>query len=190
MVGRFYARGAVGSLEVKLQRQDGRITYMADERGIVLPAPQLAATEDGKPYFTNVPVHMSLSHCKGMAACLLAARPCGVDCEARRPLRERVAARCFAEEERAALAVSDDADMLFTRLWTLKESYMKALGLGFSLPMRAFAFSFADGIRLSHAADARPWHFLSFREGSYFCALCAEDADCGVLQIRADLSLL
>ena len=30
MVGHFFTRGAVGNLEVKLQRQDGRITYAAE----------------------------------------------------------------------------------------------------------------------------------------------------------------
>ncbi len=137
------------------------LTVWADERGIVLPAaPQLAATEDGKPYFTNVPVHMSLSHCKGMAACLLAARPCGVDCEARRPLRERVAARCFADEERAALAVSDDPDMLFTRLWTLKESYVKMTGIGIRYPMRTLCFTPREGDVPSNRDDAQFWQTL------------------------------
>ena len=49
---------------------------------------------------------------------------------------------------------------------------MKALGLGFSLPMDAFAVIPEEPVSLTQHADARPWQIRSGREGACFFALC------------------
>lgn len=113
--------------------------------------PEIARTKQGKPYFPSLPdVHFSLSHCRGLAACLLAAQPCGVDAEARRPLRPQVIRRSYAPEEQAALRTAEDPELLFTQLWTLKEAYVKATGTGIAYPLHTLVFSLTeDGVRSS-----------------------------------------
>lgn len=121
--------------------------------------PEIARTEMGKPWFPAYPeIRFSISHTRGLAVCLLSDRECGVDTERRRPLREKVAARVFSPEEQAALAAADDPDMLFTRLWTLKEAYVKAIGIGVSYPMRELSFTL-DGDKVqSNRTDAVFFH--------------------------------
>lgn len=150
---------------------DAAVAEYAKERRIRVPDPLLLSeTEKGKPFFPALPeVHFNLSHCKGLAACLLSERECGVDVEHRRPLRPKVAKRVFSPEEQAALEAAADPDMLFTRLWTLKEAYVKAIGIGVSYPMREVCFSLdGDAVR-SNRTDAVFWHRV---EDDYAVSVC------------------
>ncbi len=144
----------------------------------------------GKPCFPSLPdFHFSLSHSGEMAMCAVSSRPLGCDIEGPRAVREELAERFFHPLERAALAAlpAPAREEAFFRLWTRKESYMKAVGLGFSLPLDSFALT-PDGARALLAdRQAEPWRFLSFREGAYFCALCAEDADGEIPVVRVCL---
>lgn len=131
----------------------------AAQRKIPLGAYHLECTEAGKPFLPECPaLHFNLSHCSGLAACLLSPLECGVDVEFCRPLRERVVRRVFSEKEKQALALADDPDLLFTALWTLKEAYVKALGIGIGYPMREVCFSVEDGVFVPHKKDAVFWY--------------------------------
>ena len=66
-------------------------------------------------------------------------------------------------------------------LWTLKESYVKARGLGLSIPLDRFAFDLSrpPSIRLSFARGfgdaARRWQLLQWQPAtSHIVSLCAE----------------
>lgn len=101
--------------------------------------------EMGKPYFPAHPdVHFNISHCEGLAVCLYSAYECGADCESIRTYKQRTAERVCSPEELAALDKAQDKDYLFTRLWTLKEAYVKAIGIGISYPLREVSFAFAE----------------------------------------------
>ncbi|MBR3631299.1 MAG: 4'-phosphopantetheinyl transferase superfamily protein [Oscillospiraceae bacterium] len=136
--------------------------------------PEILRTERGKPYFPAHPeIRFSISHCRGLAVCLLSDRECGVDAEGRRPLREKVAARVFTPEEQAALRRAADPDMLFTRLWTLKEAYVKAIGIGVSYPMQELCFSLAGDTVQSNRTDAAFFHFMPEGFAVSVCLLTA-----------------
>jgi 4'-phosphopantetheinyl transferase len=129
----------------------------------------------GKPYVAGVPdaPAFNLSHGDGMIA-LAVALPTGtglrlgIDVEAmNRQVSEGVAERFFAPREVADLrALPDHArdDRIFA-LWTLKESYIKAVGLGLAIPLDSFAFRFTgvEGRSLAFRAEGedRPqdWRF-------------------------------
>jgi 4'-phosphopantetheinyl transferase len=96
-----------------------------------------------KPYFRDYPeIHFNLSHCKGLAVCLISEFECGADVETCRKVRPAVARRVFSPEEQEMLTQSADPDQLFTQLWTLKESYVKAIGRGIGFPMNQVCFRF------------------------------------------------
>ncbi|MBQ8961321.1 MAG: 4'-phosphopantetheinyl transferase superfamily protein [Ruminococcus sp.] len=102
----------------------------------------LARGEHGKPYLPDLPeVHFSLSHAKGIAACLVEDRECGIDCEGPRPLRPGVVKRAFSEAEQELVGSAEDRDLMFLRLWTLKEAYVKAIGTGLAFPLKEAEFS-------------------------------------------------
>lgn len=148
----------------------------------------------GRPCFPSLPdFHFSLSHSGEMAMCGVSSRPIGCDIEKVRPFDVHLAERFFHPDEWAYLSSlpQDTREEGFFRLWTRKESYMKALGLGFSLPMSSFALR-ADGTdALLSGGDGQHWFFRSFTaEDDYYCAVCARDAEPDIPLIRVDFRAL
>jgi 4'-phosphopantetheinyl transferase len=94
-------------------------------------------------------LRFSLSNTDGLVACAVARGvDLGVDVERlRRRAPLEVADRFFAPAEVAALrALPERArHRRFFDYWTLKESYIKARGLGLALPLEKFSISFHEG---------------------------------------------
>ena len=118
-------------------------------------------------------LRFNLSHTEGMVMLGVTARAdIGVDVERVEPDRaeESLARRVFTPEE--VRAWRGDAESFFDR-WTLKESYMKARGVGLSLGLQSFGF---DGTRLVCAPefdDPSRWQFVSFAASpSHRAAAC------------------
>ena len=128
------------------------------ELGLELSALEIEATSFQKPVCVNFPsLFFSLTHCEGMAACILADHPVGIDCESIRPTSRQLVERvCPPGEVEEIFACSDPEDA-FCQHWTLKESFVKAVGTGLSFSLRRAAFRLGNGeIRLELDEPARP----------------------------------
>ncbi len=135
----------------------------AREYGISVPEapPVLSFGKMGKPSFREYPeLHFNLSHCSGLAVCLFSGVECGVDCESIRKYKPRTAQRVCTPQEIAALQTAENPDLLFTRFWTLKESYVKAIGIGISHPLHEVGFVIAGDSIVSNCSDASFMQFL------------------------------
>lgn len=92
----------------------------------------------------------NLSHTRDRVALILArGLACGVDVEHvdRGIDPDELAARVYAPSERAWLAASEGTAQKrdrFFRLWTVKEAYSKARGLGFALDFPSYEFDVSD----------------------------------------------
>lgn len=101
----------------------------------------------------------NLSH-SGARAVIAVARQgdIGVDVEyAVKPRRiEAIAQRYFSPSEAAELLALPAAQQQarFYDLWTLKEAYIKACGMGLAIPLQHFSYGFEGDSRLSIAFDA------------------------------------
>ena len=109
---------------------------------------QFAKNPAGKPHLVEpvTDLQFNVSHSGDLWVCAVTDdQPVGVDVERVRPLSSRHLAPFLAPEERAvwedALDPERETEGLETlfALWTRKEAYMKARGLGFHLPLDAFA---------------------------------------------------
>ncbi len=125
------------------------------------------------------PLRFNLSHTEGLIVCLVSReRDVGVDVEATtRPHRGlEVAERYFSPREAAALRATGASVQpeRFLQFWTLKESYIKARGLGLAIPLAAFTFELdqrpGSPIRLhtepSLDDDPARWQFTLERLGA------------------------
>jgi 4'-phosphopantetheinyl transferase len=117
------------------------------------------------------PPCFSLSHTRGLAAAAVTAvGRLGVDVERIRRKTDALALaeRFFAPEEWEELAALPDSGRRrehFTRLWTFKEAYLKALGTGLGKGLGSFAVkSDGEGAKLlwDRNASGESWFFCSF----------------------------
>lgn len=132
-------------------------------------------TAEGKPQlaFPRSDVWFNLSNTRGLVACIIGKVPqLGIDVEnvTSRVTNLDVARRFFApaEVEELESNAAERQAWRFFEYWTLKESYLKARGLGLSYPLDAFFFSIAErsaDIRFIPGADdsAQGWQFFHFR---------------------------
>lgn len=98
---------------------------------------------NGKPQLAAGGLHFNLSYRLDRALLAVSnAGPVGVDVEPLAPLADAAAlvAELFAPAEQAALRAAAPADYwpLFYLIWTRKEAYAKALGVGLGMPFAAF----------------------------------------------------
>ena len=101
--------------------------------------PSITVGPYGKPAWQIEGLYFSLSHSGDAAACVICDRPVGLDLQARSPYREALVRRFFAPQEQQALLSSKDWDADFCRIWTMKESYLKARGTGLHTPLSSFS---------------------------------------------------
>ena len=97
------------------------------------------------PPHDTLPLRFNLSHTAGLVACAITRKAdVGVDveCTSRKGDLAAVAESSFAPAELAGLAQLTGAAWgdRFFELWTLKEAYIKARGMGLSLPMQRVVF--------------------------------------------------
>lgn len=123
------------------------LEYALRNRGIA--SPRLAYGEAGKPYLAEHPdVFMSLSHSGDRVMCALSSGEVGCDVQEIGSMDPAMAKRYFHPKEIELLRAATDAERqaLFYRIWTAKESYVKALGSGISRGMRDFYVDFGGGM--------------------------------------------
>lgn len=117
-------------------------------------------------------------------------RALGVDVEnvRARAVSIDIADHYFAPQEVAVLAAAPAREQQdrFFEYWTFKESYIKARGMGLSLPLDKFSFHYSDdravgiAIHPELADDATRWQFWQFRPTpEYLVAICAERVGAG-----------
>jgi 4'-phosphopantetheinyl transferase len=129
----------------------------------------------GRPFVSNPGyqwLQFNLSHTPGLVACIISADGMvGIDVEQHKALSD-LEGLCWY-----ALAYSETNDIFsikqttqreerFYTFWTLKEAYIKALGMGLSLPLQQFSFfedekrSWSVSTDKIHTSDqAKSWRF-------------------------------
>lgn len=144
----------------------------------------------GKPriasFERSLPISFNLSHTNGLSVLAVSLNDeLGVDTEylTRKVDILNLAKRYFSEQEYAGLAALDvkDFDKRFLELWTLKEAYIKACGMGLAIPLKDFSFSFNDekiSINFSADRDDSPehWQFWQFEFKSTFQLALAQNS--------------
>lgn len=173
-------------------------TVLAESLGHSDPATlQFAFTAHGKPELAGPhagKLHFNLSHTDALLVLAVARRHAvGVDVEAvtRKVELLALAQRYFAAqeyEELAGMANGAQRERFFA-LWTLKEAWLKARGLGLHIPLDAFSFKVTGpqpliefGPQLDERAEA--WQFRLLVREQFRIALAVDCPASQPLQVQ------
>lgn len=146
----------------------------------------------GKPYFENAGIYFNISHSEERVICVISDSETGCDIEKIRSADLKIAGKTFCPEEYTRIsrqASDEERDLLFYRYWTLKESFIKATGLGLNLPFNEFCIEIGGDIRIRQSVDQRVYSFTEFSSiQGYCCAVCTTGEKKDVKMNEIDLS--
>ncbi|MBR4026109.1 MAG: 4'-phosphopantetheinyl transferase superfamily protein [Lachnospiraceae bacterium] len=149
-------------------------------------------SKGGKPYIKNVDnFFFNLSHSGKWVVAAYGSREIGVDIEKIRQnsTYQKMAKRFFTEEEQNYIySIKDKTEQQrrFTRIWTLKESYLKYLGVGLKKDLLSFSFQIKNEKEaiVCDIENPKPevLQFYSYflredLEEAYMLSICSEKSD-------------
>ena len=136
----------------------------------------------GKPYIKGN-LFVNWSHSGEMAICAISNNPVGCDVEIIKAAKLNLAKKYFTENENKLL--ENDADTMFCRIWSAKESFIKFTGLGFRQHLKTFEVDLSKGEILY---SNRVYHLTEFNlDDKYRCCVCSL-SDVPTELIEVDLS--
>jgi 4'-phosphopantetheinyl transferase len=186
--------------ETRFRFERDRLRYLATRALVrtvlaryaaIAPADWVFAEDGyGRPHIANpgmeaANLSFNISHAHSLIVLGVAdGRALGVDVEnVERDAPLDIADQFLSPGEVAALAaLSPDRQRdRFFEYWTFKESYIKARGMGLSLPLHNFSFQFPSDTSVTITVDAtltdraEQWQLWQFRPAAeYMVAVCAE----------------
>lgn len=120
----------------------------------------------------------NVSHSGEWIVCAISNLPVGIDIEQMSLIDINIAKRFFSEKENADLENKKNFEQknYFYELWTLKESYIKCLGKGLSIPLNSFVIAKNNENRVivkqNHSSKSFFFHQYVIDE-DYKLAVCA-----------------
>lgn len=191
-----YFKKCYGSLSASRQKKIDSYRFPADKKlsmgaGLLLDRGlaeyglreaevKIAQRENGKPYLPDYPqIHYNLSHSGSMALAVFAETEVGCDIEQIQAANLKLAKRFFCPQEYAYIAELEGEcqDYAFYRVWTLKESFLKATGMGMKLQLDSFGFGMSEteqGITVRQSYDRSKYEFAEYDFGRYHAAVCVQ----------------
>ena len=144
---------------------------------------------EGKPCLATGEVSFNLSHSGTVAACAVSPFEIGCDVERIGNGGLPIARRFFHPAEVGWLTSSpeDERDVRFYRLWTLKESFVKATGEGMRLPLASFSAVPGDDAPIMW--NGHLYRFAEVHDVAGYCAaVCVRDGEAAVVRRQIDLT--
>lgn len=134
--------------------------------------------ENGKPFFTDYEhLYFNASHSKNVAICSFSDSEVGCDVQSLCKGNQDIAKRFFTQKEYDYICNNEEyadekltADEKFTRLWAIKEAYLKLDGSGLSEGLSSFnVFIDKNNVKIN---DDNGICIKEYRFKDYFIAVC------------------
>ncbi len=131
----------------------------------------LAENPHGKPIIVGSKLYFNVSHTSGAVACIISDKEVGIDIENIAEIKKPILNKCFTEAEISGIKTPAD----FYRYWTLKESYLKALGCGIDRKLSDIEFLLSNNIVCADSGAVVPFKFFSTATHHHSLSICSED---------------
>ena len=140
--------------------------------------PEILRDEMGKPYFKELPLYFNVSHSGVYLAIAVSERPVGIDIQEPKNIKNGMFKKVVQSEEQKLIGSDKQRD--FLRLWTLKESFVKAEGKGLRIALKDYYFvKENDAYRVFYCGQKMPWTFNMEETliDNYFISVCGMDTE-------------
>lgn len=130
----------------------------------------------GEPILVNVPnTYCSIAHSYGLGVAASAPFKLGVDVEKIRKHDESLL-KYIASQEELDLFNEENEDVLVTKIWVIKESVSKALGVGIAYPFIDMRIA-EEGYGYIITAGAIKWFIKIFQYNDYIIGYCCPSSE-------------
>ncbi|OYT16435.1 MAG: hypothetical protein B7C24_07715 [Bacteroidetes bacterium 4572_77] len=142
---------------------------------------ELLYNKQEKPSIKNhAQAFFNISHSGNQIVVVFSDKEIGVDVEKNKGDRRKLNKRVFTKEEIGDMKKQTSLVLeiaYFYRLWSLKESYMKAIGKGMSLNLKSFSFKEdKDVFSLAFSTEDKDWVFHTpLFLSDYFLSICSKN---------------
>lgn len=129
----------------------------------------------GKPYLDDTNIFFNISHSGDYAICALSDKEIGIDIQQIRKTTSNITEKCFSDDETKYINSFENDDKLeaFYRIWTLKESFIKNIGVGLALPLKDFSINIGNEITIKQTVNNNIYYFEELNiDSNYKCSLC------------------
>ena len=135
----------------------------------------------GKPYFVNSELKFNLSHSGRYVVAAVSDYEVGIDIQKKKADKHRIAEKNFLQGECAYInagANDEERHQRFCEVWTLKEAYLKNIGMGLRKPLNSFEIVFRpEGPVIKNQTEYRYTQFLM--NDKYIVSVCRDINDEG-----------
>ncbi|WP_052088031.1 4'-phosphopantetheinyl transferase family protein [Paenibacillus wynnii] len=143
--------------------------------------------EFGKPLVSgDTPCYFNVSHSGDWVVCAVDSDAIGIDIEQKGNIDLEIARRFFTSQEYRYIWGGDPVTRIdrFYEIWTFKESYIKAVGKGLTIPLQSFEVEIAQQeygeslrARISkNSSSANVWFLKQYNmNADYKVAICAKE---------------
>ena len=136
--------------------------------------------EYGKPYVESADFYFNFSHTKSAVACVVSHSPVGIDVQDIVKDYQRIQLKSCTSKEIRCIKCSIDPQRTFTRLWTLKEAFVKYKGTGIWDHLNQIDFSSMTG----GVWKQGNCYYYTIEEQNYVVTVCSEEQDHIVTKVR------
>lgn len=147
---------------------------LQEEYGLAEDQIVMEIADSGKPYLSSHPhIYFNLSHCDAGVACGISNAPIGIDVESVRKIDNCVMKRVLLVNEQEVLSKSFNPMYAFSVIWTLKESWVKAIGYGLEFSLDKVVVDIAaNGSMYIHQNGYEAWPLE--QQSSCCISVCSE----------------
>lgn len=160
---------------------------------------KIAVATAGKPYLQSHPdIHFNISHSGHWVVVAVSEAEVGIDVERIKKVNLGIAERFYSEKEKQQLFSLPPATQteFFFDLWTLKESFLKAIGTGLTKSLKSFTIQIEAHRVLLHETTEKTGLLLKqFNiEPGYKLAVCSKsgliDENLSILEVSEVVAIL
>lgn len=141
---------------------------------------EFSYTEKGKPFIPGRnDVHFNISHSGNTVAAAVAQTRIGIDIEHFRKINFRIAERYFTPAELFYIHTQEEPEKTrnFFEIWTIKESFLKAIGTGLTRSLSSFEVTNIAGKFMISGKGSENFRVNAYRLKGYQLAVCVENDD-------------